>query len=85
MTVSAMISMDEVVRAARLAPSVGPFTIRRLMFRAGVFTADGFSSEELTRALPGIHAELAEILSPAEYQVARRALDDLIATAGARG
>ena len=80
-----MIAMEEVVRAARLAPSVGPFTIRRLMFRAGVFSSDGFSAEELSRALPGIHAELGEILPAGELAAARRDLDALLGRARPAG
>jgi hypothetical protein len=73
-----MISMASLVRAAHLAPSVGPFTIRRLMFRAGIFSADNFAPADVQRALPMIDAELREILSPQELEAARRELAALL-------
>jgi hypothetical protein len=74
-----MISMEDLVRATRLAPSVGPFTIRRLMFRAGIFASDGFSVADVQRARPAIEAELQEILSPADRAAAQRDLTALLA------
>ena len=74
-----MISMDDLVRAARLAPSVGPFTIRRLMFRAGIFASDGFSAADVQRARPAIEAELKEILSAGDLANAQRDLAALLA------
>ncbi len=69
-----MITMEAIVRAARLSPTVGPFTIRRLMLRAGVLSSEGYSETDLRKALPGIEAELVEILPPAEAATARRDL-----------
>ena len=66
-----MIKMEALVRAAHLAPSVGPFTIRRLLFRAGVFSADDFSAEEIRSALPIIEDELRELLAPSLPRPAR--------------
>ncbi len=66
--------MEDLVRAARLGPSVGPFTIRRLMFREGIFSSEGYSADEVALVLPAIEAELVDILSPAELVNARRDL-----------
>jgi hypothetical protein len=75
-----MISMEDLVRVTRLAPSVGPFTIRRLMFRAGIFASDGFSAADVQRARPAIEAELHEILSPSDRAAAERDLAALLAS-----
>lgn len=72
-----MITMAELVRAAHLAPSVGPFTIRRLLFRSGIFSSDNFDPDDVRRALPIIDAELRDILQPAELESARRELNAL--------
>jgi hypothetical protein len=70
--------MSDLVRAARLAPSVGPFTIRRLLFRAGIFQSDGFERDDIVGALPIIEAELVEFLSAADLVAARRDLRSLL-------
>ena len=72
--------MSELVRAAHLAPSVGPFTIRRLLFRAGIFDTDHFNRDDLRRALPIIEGELREFLAPGDFANAQR---DLRAVIGA--
>jgi len=70
--------MSDLVRAAHLAPSVGPFTIRRLLFRAGVFKSDQFERSEIVPALPIIEAELKEFLSANELVAAKRDLRALL-------
>ena len=74
-----MIKMNALVRAAHLAPSVGPFTIRRLLFRAGIFSADDFSPDDIRSALPMIEEELKGILSPNDLAAARIELANLLA------
>lgn len=70
--------MAALVRAAHLAPSVGPFTIRRLLFRAAIFQSDSFERDEIVRALPIIEAELTQFLSAAELMAAKRDLRGLL-------
>ena len=70
--------MEELVRAARLAPSVGPFTLRRLLLRARVFSSGPYSADEIRVALPGIQAELREILPADEFVQAQRAIDAIL-------
>jgi hypothetical protein len=74
-----MIKMDALVRAAHLAPSVGPFTLRRLFFRAGIFASDNFSTDDLRTAMPMIEDELKDMLSAGELEAARRDLARLLA------
>jgi hypothetical protein len=80
--------MSDLVRAAHLAPSVGPFTIRRLLFRASIFKSDAFERDEIVRALPIIEAELTEFLSAGDLAAAKRDLRGLLGlpveNAGAR-
>jgi hypothetical protein len=73
-----VITLDELVRAARLAPSVGPFTLRRLFLRVRVFASGSYSAEQVRTALPQIQGELREILSPADYLAAVQGIDTLL-------
>jgi hypothetical protein len=73
-----VIALDELVRAVRLAPSVGPFTLRRLFLRVRVFASGTYSAEEVRTALPEIHGELREILSPGDYLAAVQGIDGLL-------
>jgi hypothetical protein len=73
-----VIALDELVRAARLAPSVGPFTLRRLFLRVRVFASGSYSAEQVRTALPQIQGELREILSPADYLAAVQGIDTLL-------
>jgi hypothetical protein len=70
--------MDELVRAARLAPSVGPFTLRRLFLRARIFASGTYTADDVRAALPGIHEELQEILQPEDFRQASQAIDALV-------
>ena len=70
--------MSDLVRAAHLAPSVGPFTIRRLLFRAAIFQSDSFERDEIVGALPIIEAGLTEFLSTTELVTAKRDLRVLL-------
>lgn len=74
-----MITLDELVRAARLAPSVGPFTLRRLFLRARIFASGTYTADDVRAALPGIHGELQEILTPDDFRQACQSIDLLIA------
>jgi hypothetical protein len=73
-----VIALADIVRAAHLAPSVGPFTIRRLLFRASIFQPDAFERDEIVRALPIIEAELTEFLSAGDLMAAKRDLRGLL-------
>ena len=73
-----MITLDELVRVARLAPSVGPFTLRRLFLRVRVFASGTYSAEQVRTALPEIQRELREILSPGDYVAAVQGIDALL-------
>jgi hypothetical protein len=73
-----VITLEELVRTARLAPSVGPFTLRRLFLRVRVFANGTYSAEEVRTALPEIRGELREILSAADYLAAVHGIDALL-------
>jgi hypothetical protein len=73
-----VIALDELVRMARLAPSVGPFTLRRLFLRVRVFANGSYSAEQVRTALPEIQRELREILSAADYVAAVHGIDALL-------
>lgn len=73
-----MITLDELVRASRLAPSVGPFTLRRLFLRARIFASGTYTAEDVRTALPGIRRELQDILPPEEFRQASQSLDALL-------
>jgi hypothetical protein len=73
-----VITLDELVRAARLAPSVGPFTLRRLFLRVRVFSSGSYSVEQVRTALPEIQRELREILSAGDYVAAVHGIDALL-------
>jgi hypothetical protein len=73
-----VITLDELVHTARLAPSVGPFTLRRLFLRVRVFESGTYSAEQVRTALPEIRGELREILSPADYVAATQGIDVLL-------
>jgi hypothetical protein len=73
-----VITLEELVHAARLAPSVGPFTLRRLFIRVRVFASVTYSTEEVRTALPEIRGELREILPPGEYVAAMQGIDALL-------
>ena len=73
-----MITLDELVRVTRLAPSVGPFTLRRLFLRVRVFESGTYSTEAVRTALPEIRPELREILPPADYVAAVQGIDALL-------
>jgi hypothetical protein len=73
-----VITLDELVQVARLAPSVGPFTLRRLFLRVRVFATGAYTTEEVRTALPEIRRELREILPPADYVAAVQGIDTLL-------
>jgi hypothetical protein len=73
---------EEVVAASRLTPRVAPFTVRRLLMRAGVVPPENVTPDELRAALPafrdglGVYledAEIPEVLSDLETLTRRAA------------
>jgi hypothetical protein len=73
-----VITLEELVRSAHLAPSVGPFTLRRLFLRVRVFASGTYSAEQVRTALPEIQGELREILSHTDYVAAAQGIDALL-------
>ena len=69
---------QQAVRASRLAKLVAPFTMTRLLVRAGVQPAR-LTEQDLQRALPVIEEGLGVYLDPDDLQ---RAMNDLRELAG---
>lgn len=81
-----MIRVSELAAATQLAPSVAPFTLRRLLLRARLFATEEISGDDLRRAFPVLEAGLQEMLTPAEHGRAMQALKGLLEREGvARG
>ena len=73
-----MIRIDELTAATQLAPSVAPFTLRRLFLRARLFVSDTIAAEDLRRALPVLEAGLREVLTPGDHQTAMHRIHALL-------
>lgn len=71
---------DRIVEATGLHPAVGPFTVRRLLMRAGLSDPSRVTPADLEAALPLFAAGLERFLETAEF---RRALQTLRALANA--
>jgi hypothetical protein len=60
---------DDVVKAARLVDLIAPFTVSRLLVRAGVSPRE-MTQEDLAAALPDLERGLAIYLADDELQLA---------------
>ena len=56
------------VAARYLGRSVAPFTVSRLLIRAGIFDREALSVADARRALPHLRAGLGEFLTAEELQ-----------------
>ncbi|HVM68239.1 MAG TPA: hypothetical protein VM204_00180 [Gaiellaceae bacterium] len=70
--------LDEIVAASGLAPLLAPFTVTRLLIKAGVTPAT-VDADGLRRALPELEHGLAVYLSPEQLEEALARLRDLAA------
>ncbi|HWH04951.1 MAG TPA: hypothetical protein VNT23_00780 [Gaiellaceae bacterium] len=67
---------DEIIAASGLAPLVAPFTITRLLIKAGV-TPARVDAAGLQKALPELERGLAVYLAPEQLEEALARLRDL--------
>lgn len=67
---------DRVVAASRLSRAIAPFTITRLLVRAGVVPSE-LTREDLVAALPTLGEGLAVYLPPEEVDAALRDIEAL--------
>lgn len=67
---------DEIVAASRLSPLLAPFTMTRLLVKAG-FSPQRVTHDELGEALPVIRDGLATYLDEHELEEAMSALERL--------
>ena len=68
-----MTLFDEAVAASRLSKLLAPFTLTRLLIKAG-FSPQNVTRSELRQALPVIREGLAVYLTPPELEAAMEAL-----------
>ena len=62
--------------------SVAPFTLSRLLFRAGVVDRQMMTTAEFSAALPTVEKGLGEMLKPQELSVAMESIREVVQRRG---
>jgi hypothetical protein len=68
---------DGIVAASGLTPVIAPYTIRRLLLRAGIVPPEQVTTDELRQILPTLVGELRVYLGQEEHEAAATALRTL--------